>query len=79
MVEVRYVTQHEAAANRGRRAPVIEDITRRYDSERHVSYDSDGATFFWSPSSVQADFNSTLSMAISWAEQRKLPSVLVCD
>ncbi|HEY1719885.1 MAG TPA: hypothetical protein VGG27_01475 [Magnetospirillaceae bacterium] len=59
-----------SVARRGARyAFVVEDKDGRFDHERKVSSHPDGITFYWSKTSVRADFESTLQMAEWWADK----------
>jgi hypothetical protein len=61
-----------------KRALVVRDENGLYDAERHVSYDQNGATFYWSETSIQADFPSTVALAEDWARRRKA-TVYICQ
>lgn len=78
MIKMVHTRLSAVPANSGKRALVIEDQSGRFDDRRHVSYDQDGATFYWSTTSIQADFASTLALAESWAMNRSVPTVYIC-
>lgn len=63
-----------------RRALLVEDKDGAYDFERRVAGDAmGGRTFYWSATSIQADFESTVTMAKRWAEKHGLDRVYLAS
>lgn len=57
-------------------ALLIEDKAGVHDLERRVSGDAlGGKIFYWSKTSIQADFESTVAMAKRWAESNGLDRI----
>ncbi len=66
-------------ADSGKRALVVKDEGGRFDGGRRVSYEVGGPTFYWSETSIQADFASTVALAVKWAIDRDVATVYICQ
>ena len=78
MVEV--VEVDLGAVPNEKRALLVEDKAGTYDLERRVSGDAlGGRTFYWSETSIQADFDSTVATAKRWAEKHGLDRIYLAN